>query len=96
MQNHEPESPARKRLFERARRVGNALRTVYHVIMPAPALDRVEPLRCQSLDESLRRASAAVDGLQIISALAMNPTDPRTLDAGIKLALERISEDMGR
>lgn len=60
------------------------------VIVP-PAMPET---RSSTFEEATERVRKATDGLLILSALTINPADPAQLNAGIDLAMRRLSEDV--
>lgn len=79
-------------------RVGTLLRWAYRQgVRPVMRDHIVAPDHPPSkgFDEAVQRVRSAAQGLEIISALTMNPTDPKALDAGIGVALRRLSGDIG-
>lgn len=76
-------------------RLGAALRFAWRPI-PLSQLRHTYQEKPPSPDfaTACNRVRTAAQSLEIVSALAMNPVDVRALDAGIDVALRRLSEDI--
>lgn len=47
-----------------------------------------------SLEEASERTCKAADTLELVAAITLNPMSPAALEAGIELALRKLSEDV--
>lgn len=82
--------------------IGRILRQVYRrALRPVKMADEPvtppqapTPPPSASFEEAVGRVKRATDGLLVLSALTINPADPEQLNAGIDLALRRLSEDV--